>query len=1246
MNLEAFLANLSASHLLADEELARVRSECDPAHSSITPTAQAQRLVEQKLLTRWQAQMLLSNRVAFRLGKYRLTDLLGRGGMGAVFKAEHATRRRIVAIKVMSEKFVNDTAAVARFRREIQAAAALNHPNIVLAIDADCTDRTHFLVMEYVAGEDLESVVKRLGSLPLGTACEYVRQAAAGLQHAHERGMAHRDIKPANLLLAAADGGKPATIKILDMGLARLTTSGDEAGLTHTGQVMGTPDYIAPEQAMDTKTADIRSDIFSLGCTLFRLASGKLPFPGNSVMEKLMSRAAGDTPRLQSVLPGTPDELDAIVARMMARDPAQRFQTPRDVLEALAPFATLNPSLAALGDGIPGTGAPRTAAVLSNPSAAPPAAVAANSLPPVSVDSELARLFEQLATEMNEDQSPGSLPASQASGSATSTSTKGVAAGGKRLQARIEQHDRASSRQRILFAAVALTCTLAALGFWQWNRAGETQLVIEWPEAERGNGELEIDGRAVRKFATGELKFPGRPGRRSVRVVREGYLPLEESWTLGRGESRMFQPQWQPTSETLRSQKYRELKAEVDAAAASNSPAKTTQSLSARIRKFRLESPTSPESLELAGLAGQLIWPADALRREDIPPAELRAAGNGATEHASKSLVAVFGDSRWTHGSRVASLTFSPDNRWLISGGDDRAIRFWDTETGYVTRTLVGSEAQVSSLSCVGTGTALDSIALVSTARASTFWDLQSTSPRGDPVQLLGAADRFAASPNGKTWAFGFYPDANGNAIVLVDAERREELHRLEGHTQVVSGLAFRGDSRVLASSSTDGTVRLWDVPTGKSLHVLKPGDMAVAEVSFPGTGTMLASGGNDGVIRIWDSETGQQIKTLVADGNPVHDVAFSHNANTLAACYGFGGLVLWDVAAAQPRRTHAPSAAGITTVAFSRDGTLLAAGDHLGGIRLYDGQTGEERIQTTGDRSGIQFVSASPDGGSLVALSFFHGQFWNLAGNKEAGVLPASIAPDYSADFHPDGETLMIKGRGAPPKLFAWPSRTFLKELPSDGDCFAAIFSPNGDLIAAAQGVERKVRLQDSRTGALLREMIASEVQMFRLAFSPDSRTIAAGGGGTEILLWEVETGKELRRLEVPDNTFGLRFSPDGKLLCVFSPSNLLLLFNVKTGRKMPLLSNSDYAVSSAEFSPDGRSLAAVCTDGTIRFWDMQSGDLIEQLESSIPNTPFPLQNVLTYTPDGRHLAVGTRNGTVHMLRLKERPGRVTVAE
>ena len=269
-----------------------------------------------------------------KLGQYVLLEKVGQGGMGTVFKAFHSRLKKVVALKTLPAERMNDPEAVARFNREMLAIGKLEDPHIIRATDAGEADGKHFLVTEFVDGMDLSRMVAVEGPLPIPAACAVVRQAALGLQFIHEHGLVHRDIKPSNLILS----GK-GQVKILDLGLARLQeadTPGEE--LTPSGQMMGTRDFMAPEQALSSHDVDIRADIYSLGCSLYKLLSGKAPFSGpeySSAMKKIMAHAQEPVPPLASI----PVQLTAVIERMMAKEPADRFAQPAEVAHALEPFA-------------------------------------------------------------------------------------------------------------------------------------------------------------------------------------------------------------------------------------------------------------------------------------------------------------------------------------------------------------------------------------------------------------------------------------------------------------------------------------------------------------------------------------------------------------------------------------------------------------------------------------------------------------------------------------------------------------------------------------------------------------------------------------------------------------------------------------------------------------------------------------------------------------------------------------------
>ena len=272
------------------------------------------------------------------LGEYRLLEKLGEGGMGAVYKALHTRLEKIVALKMLSKKLEDSEWLVKRFEREMKAIGRVTHPNIVQAYDAREIGGTRFLVMEYVDGLNLEEIVRQRGLLPVAEACEVARQAALGLQAAHEHGMVHRDVKPSNLMLT-----RQGQLKVLDLGLARIPSAATGSGeTTASGQVMGTADYIAPEQVTDCHNVDIRADIYSLGCTLYRFLTGEVPFSGaeyDSPFRKMSAHVVKTARPMRQLRSDLPDTLASLVERMMAKEPASRFSTPAEVAQALAPLA-------------------------------------------------------------------------------------------------------------------------------------------------------------------------------------------------------------------------------------------------------------------------------------------------------------------------------------------------------------------------------------------------------------------------------------------------------------------------------------------------------------------------------------------------------------------------------------------------------------------------------------------------------------------------------------------------------------------------------------------------------------------------------------------------------------------------------------------------------------------------------------------------------------------------------------------
>jgi len=545
MTAEEFVEELSSCGLLTPAELASVRTSVLNEDQPGDVKSVVQRLVSEGKLTKYQAKAIYVGKArGLVLGQYAALERIGKGGMGLVLKARHRTMDRIVALKVLSANATDSPDAVSRFHREVRAAAKLSHPNIVTAHDASEHEGLHYLVMEFVDGKDLAEIVEEHGALPLDRAIDWIIQAAKGLEYAHAQGVVHRDIKPANLLL-----DKEGTVKILDMGLALMSrsikTPDDETTdqLTSGGLILGTCDYIAPEQADDAHEADQRSDIYSLGCTLYRLVTGDKPYKGNSVLKVLMAHKQAQIPSLCEARSDVPPQLDAVFQKMVAKNPDDRYQSAAEVIADLQ--ACLEPSQGKSGP---------------TPQAA-------------STDAQLQSFLELLPRD-------GVAGGRQKAKRPRDSSVETVVSQAERQTSGDEQALEVTSgtRKRRTVAVVAGAAVLLLLiatlvfvlilggkeeppaenasnadsvaGQSDNGDQGRGHLVLVWNETERGDATLEIDGEKVDFLAyttpanDGQIKVPLEQGEHEVWIARRGHEPIQQKITVTKGKDIVIELIW------------------------------------------------------------------------------------------------------------------------------------------------------------------------------------------------------------------------------------------------------------------------------------------------------------------------------------------------------------------------------------------------------------------------------------------------------------------------------------------------------------------------------------------------------------------------------------------------------------------------------------------------------------------------------------------------------------------------------
>ena len=332
---EKLIELVERSQIADADGLARALAEIRSSHGGQLPEKPAQlakELQRHKVVTSWQCDKLLQGKYkGFFLGKHKLLGHIGSGGMSSVYLAEHTKMQDHRAIKVLPQSKLGKSSYLARFQQEAKAIASLNHPNIVRAHDIDNQGNTHYIVMEYVDGDDLQTIVKKKGPIDFESVADYIAQAARGLQHAHDVGLIHRDIKPANVLI-----NSKGEVKILDLGLALFA---DEAQASVTmdfnDKVLGTADYLAPEQALNSHQVDHRADLYGLGCTMYFLLTGSAPFPEGTIAQRIAKHQKEMPKEIRKLRPDCPGELEGICWKLMQKDPKFRYATAEQTAEVL-----------------------------------------------------------------------------------------------------------------------------------------------------------------------------------------------------------------------------------------------------------------------------------------------------------------------------------------------------------------------------------------------------------------------------------------------------------------------------------------------------------------------------------------------------------------------------------------------------------------------------------------------------------------------------------------------------------------------------------------------------------------------------------------------------------------------------------------------------------------------------------------------------------------------------------------------
>jgi serine/threonine-protein kinase len=786
------------------EALARLPEARDP-----DPNALARQVFQRGWLTRFQITQIAKGRARdLRIGTYIIMDRLGEGGMGAVFKAQHQHMSRIVALKVIRKDRLSHPKAVQRFYKEVKAAGQLHHPNIVLAFDAGDSNGTHFLSMEYVDGQDLSRVVQETGPLPVPQACDYIRQAALGLQHAHERGLVHRDIKPSNLLVtltppaeSMAGGRLPpwGTVKVLDLGLARLDEQGmteQDRALTRDGAVLGTPDFLAPEQALGAHTVDARADLYSLGCTFYFLLSGGTPFHAESVAQLLLKHQLEHPVPLETVRSDVPEGVRQIIDALLAKEPQDRIQTGAELAAALAPFC----------------GAAATAASVPAASAAPEnnawAGVVAGEEQPRAARKRAAAP-ESRTVALDEREEAAARPKKEKS----------------RKARKAAEAEAAEKRQRLVLALVGggvLVLVVGALGVGSALLLRSPRLTVAPTQPSKSI--VENGGKRIEVAPGGGAGEPAGTGRNTAATSPASVKPAATP-----GAKEAAKPNGPVTGLAFDPDTQLALAADGNQAYLWNlTNPKEVKRFAASARPTRAVFGKNASQIYLVGHGKDLesCNPHD----ETKPPQVIQQAGTInalAVSPDGNRIYAGCGDRAdgncavhvWSlpdgrelsqykaHGDPVVELTLDKEGRRALSRSGHR-VSVWETNDNHEVWHYARPE-EVTAAVLFPDGKQ----ALLGTNHGLVLWDLNTDQEfRQFAAAKVGPrVTAVAVSGDGLYALSGNQAEAGAECNVCVwDVKTGAPRALLAGHSDAVTGLIISKNNRLVGSSGRDGTVRFW----------------------------------------------------------------------------------------------------------------------------------------------------------------------------------------------------------------------------------------------------------------------------------------------------------------------------------------------------------------------------------------------------------------------------------------------------
>jgi eukaryotic-like serine/threonine-protein kinase len=1110
------------------------------------------------------------------IGPYKLLEIIGEGGFGTVWLAER--REPIVqrvALKIIKAGMDTRT-VVARFEQERQALAVMDHPLVAKVFDAGATPAGRpYFVMEHVAGEPITEYADR-HNLTVRQRLELFIGVCEAVQHAHLKGIIHRDIKPSNILVSVRDG-RPSP-KVIDFGIAKAITHTltDKTIFTETGHLIGTPEYMSPEQAeMGATDIDTRTDVYSLGVVLYELLSGLLPFDakqlrgaGYAAICRILRDEDPPKPstRLSTADPATSHEiahhrqaardalaeqlrreLDWIPLKAMRKDRTLRYQTPSDLARDLHNYL----------EGKPLEAGPESAAYRLRKF------IRRKRGPVLAVSVVILALLLGLAGTLWQ------------AGQATKQAHRADDRAAEALIAQATAQQAVAEQKRLREVAD--------------TRAAEAKAAQKNAEFEAYFANLNA---AKMSLNTNEIAS----ARRRLDACPEYLRGWEWGWLNARSDSSLV---------VLR--EHQDILRYAEFSPDGTRVVTASDDGTAGV----WDVATGKKLAVLHGHRGAVTSAAFSPDGTRVVTASYDGSARVWDAATGGEMMVLRGDE-----GPVTSTTFSPDGMLIVTASFDQTARLWDSATGRELAVLRGHEERVFSAAFSSDGTRVVTASYDQTARV---WDTAT----GKVLSVLHGHEDWVTSAAFSPDGMRVVTASTDGTAQMWDAATGKELMILRGHTGSVTSAVFSPDGMRIVTASYDKTARVWYTATGNELAVLR-GDMgSVTSAAFSPDGMLIVTASSDKTARVWDTATGKELAVLRGHESWVTSAAFNPDGTRVVTASEDETARVWDTATGKEPAAFSGHKSLVTSAAFNPDGMRVVTASKDETARVWDVVTGEELAVLRGHIDRVNSAAFSPDGSRVVTASDDGtAGVWDVATGRKLAVLRGHEKGVTFAAFSPDGTRMVTASKDETARVWdVVTGRELVVLRGHEKGVTAAAFSPDGTQVVTASRGET-AWVWDAVTGKKLAGLHGHESWVTSAAFSPDGRRVVTASFDGTARVWYVATGKELAVLRGHESSVtAAAFSPDGTQVVTASWDETARVWDAATGKELAGLRGHENTVSSAAFSPDGTRVVTASGDQTARVWDAATGKELAILRGnlgSLDSAAFSPDGTLVVTASG----------------------------